>query len=122
MVFNLFVLIFFSNQFQKAVNVWSLMPTFTSKNGSIYYRCLGYKAASYYRLKSYEESNLIYAQLYDEYEPQQLSSYRSFHLLEDSIWAHNIAIGKDNKTKREFMATVWYLCQSFKGPCIIFMS
>jgi hypothetical protein len=110
--FQLIRAYFFSNQFQKAVNVWSLMPALTAKNGSIYYRCLGYKAAALYRLKLYEESNLIYAQLYDEYEPQQMSAYRSFHLLEDSIWTHNISLAKTTRQKEN----LWQLYGIYANP------
>ncbi len=110
--FQLMRACFFSNDVKKAADVMKLMPTLSAKNGSIYYRCLGYKAASLYRLKQYKESNLIYAQLYDEYEPQQLSAYRSFHLLEDTAWAHNVSLAKSTRHKEN----MWQLYGMYANP------
>jgi hypothetical protein len=110
--FQLIRAYFYSNEFNKAAQVMSAMPALTPKQGSIYYRALGYKAAALYRLKKYKESNLIYAQLYDEYEPQQLSAYRSFHMLEDSAWVHNVAMAKTLRQKEN----MWQLYGIYANP------
>jgi hypothetical protein len=110
--FQLMRAYFFSNQYQKAINVIKLMPSLNAKNGSIYYRCLGYMAASLYHQKMYKESNLLYAQLYDEYEPLQLSAYLSFHMLEDSAWTHNIDLANTIRQKEN----LWLLYGIYSNP------
>lgn len=110
--FQLIRAYFYSNEFRKAADVMKLMPALKAQNGSIYYRCLGYKAASLYRLKLYKESNLIYAQLYDEYEPQQISSYRSFHMLDDTSWTSNVAMANSLKHKEN----MWQLYGIYANP------
>lgn len=110
--FQLIRAYFYSNEFQKAVQVMSLMPELTNKNGSIFYRTLGYKAAALYRLKKFKESNLIYAQLYDEYEPQQLSAYRSFHYLEDTAWTSNMSMANSLRQKE----SLWQLYGIYANP------
>ena len=110
--FQLIRTYFYSNDAKKAINFLNLMPALNANSGSIYYRCLGYKAACLYRQKQFEESNLIYAQLYDEYEPQQLSAYRSFHLLEDSTWNHNVSLAKTIRQKEN----MWLLYGLYANP------
>lgn len=110
--FQLMRAYFYANDFQKGINLMSLMPALNAKSGSIYYRCLGFKAAALYRLKRYKESNLIYAQLYDEYQPQQLSAYRSFHLLDDTAMNHNIELATTIKQKEN----LWQLYGIYANP------
>ena len=110
--FQLIRAYYFSNEYKKAIDVMKLMPALKPQIGSIYYRCIGYQAASMYKLKLYKESNLIYAQLYDEYLPQQLSAYRSFHLLDDTAWAHNIAMANSIRQKEN----LWQLYGIYANP------
>lgn len=103
---------YYSNQYQKAINVMSLMPALTAKSGSIYYRSLGYKAAALYQLKLFKESNLIYAEIFNKYEPLQLSAYRSFHPLVDTAWAHNLTMAKTTQLKE----SMWQLYGIYTNP------
>jgi hypothetical protein len=97
--FQLMRAYFFSKQYQKAIDLIKMMPMLSAKSGSMYYRVLGYKAAALYRLKLFNESNVLYAQIYDEYAPQKLDAYRSFHLLEDSTWHQNIKMAENTRQK-----------------------
>ncbi|MFN0189107.1 MAG: hypothetical protein ACKVQV_10440 [Bacteroidia bacterium] len=82
--------------------------------GSMYYRCLGYYAALLYRENRYAESNLIYAQIYDQYEPQRSDAYSSFHPLEESDWQQTLHLAK-NKREKEVL---WQLYGFYSNPLI----
>lgn len=103
---------FYAARYQNVIDMMTMMPALNAACGSIYYRCLGYKAAALYRQKRYKESNLIYAQLYDEYEPQQLSALRSFHLLDDTAMYHNITLAGSLKQKEN----LWQLYGIYANP------
>lgn len=110
--FQLIRAYYYSGQYEKAASVMNMMPALKAKSGSIFYRALGYKAAALYSLNSYKESNLIYAQLFDEYEPLRLSSCRSFHLLDDSAWNSNLAMAKTIRQKEN----LWQLYGIYYNP------
>ena len=110
--FQLMRAFFFSREYQKVIDFMKMMPKLTAQSGSIYYRALGYKAAALYHLKAYKESNLLYAQLYDEYAPQKLAAYRSFHLLDDSAWNVNIKMAETTRQKE----SLWQLYGVYSNP------
>ena len=72
---------------------------------TIYYRSLGYLAASKYKLGNFSEANYLYSIIFDNCELMKKSSYLSFHPQNESDWlgAMNLA-----KTQRE-KEVLWHL-------------
>lgn len=92
-------LYFFNKEYDKTISFFNdNEKSFTSGN-SMKWRSLGYKAAALYRQKKYSESNLVYATIFDRYEPMRKSAYLSFHPLPKTEWEQCLALAKSTREK-----------------------
>jgi len=97
--FQLERLYFFNKEYDKTISFFNENEkSFTSGN-SMKWRSLGYKAAALYRQKKYTESNLIYALIFDRYEPMRKSAYLSFHPLPKAEWDQCLALARNTHEK-----------------------
>ena len=110
--FQLIRAYYFTGNYEDGITYFD--NTFKSKadGGSIYFRSLGYKAGCLYKLKKYAESNLIYASLYDQYEPGRISALESFHPQEEADWKRTLELCKTNREKE----ILWQLFGIYADP------
>lgn len=92
-------LYFFNKEYDKAISFFNENETSFSSGNSMKWRSLGYKAAALYRQKKYGESNLVYATIFDRYEPLRKSAYLSFHPLPKAEWNQCLALAKSTREK-----------------------
>lgn len=100
------------SRYQTAVSFYeSQLENKTNFTTSIQWRNRGYYAGCLYKLKRYAEANLIYADIFRQYEPQRLDAYISFHPLEQSDW--NSLLQKANKEQQQ---SLWMLYGIYNDP------
>lgn len=97
--FQLERLYFFNKEYDKAISFYNETENNFKAGGSIQWRALGYKAAALYKQKKYTESNLLYATIFDRYEPMRKSAYLSFHPLPKAEWDQCLALTKSTREK-----------------------
>lgn len=92
-------LYFFNKEYEKTIAFYNENESSFKAGSSIQWRALGYKAAALYKQKKYAESNLIYATIFDRYEPMKKSAYLSFHPLPKAEWEQCLALAKSTREK-----------------------
>jgi len=80
--------------------------------GSMYYRCLGYKAGMLYKLKRYAGSNYIFSLIFDCYAPMRIEGYYGFHPWEEEDWKNTLAMAKNTHEKE----VLWQLFGVYADP------
>lgn len=78
----------------------------------IYYRSLGYKARSLYKLQRYSESNYYYAFLFDNDPCNKYLAYQSFHPQEEADWNATLTLARTTATK----TALWELLGLYADP------
>lgn len=103
--FQLMRLYFFNRDYDKVISFYDENKNVFSPSRSITWRSLGYKGAALYKQKMFAASNVVYAQLYDQYEPLRKSAYLSFHPLKQAEWAQCLTLARSNNEKE----SLWLL-------------
>ncbi len=85
--------------------------SFLPKN-TIYYRSLGYFAASKYKLGHLSEANYLYSILFDNCELMKKSSYLSFHPQNETDWQGAMNLAKTDREKE----VLWLLLGIHDDP------
>lgn len=97
--FQLERLYFFNKEYEKTILFFNENEKFFTTGNSMKWRSLGYKAAALYRQKKFAESNVLYATIFDRYEPMRKSAYLSFHPLPKAEWEQCLALAKSTHDK-----------------------
>lgn len=78
---------------------------------SIRWRNKGYYAACLYKRERYTSSNLLYADIFRNYEPQRLDAYNSFHPQEEKDWNELLLLSTPEQRK-----TLWLFYGLYNDP------
>ena len=100
------------NKFEEGLAYYDKNIKSNKNDGSIYWRSLGYKASFLYNTKRYAASNLIFARIYDQYEPRRIDAYTSFHPLEEQDWNELLKLAKNTREKE----VLWQLYGCYSNP------
>jgi hypothetical protein len=105
-------ILFLTGKHEKGIAFFNEDAELSPEVGSMYYRCLGYKAGMLYRLHRYAESNYLYSILYDRYAPMRFVGYFGFHPWEEEDWKNTLALAKDTREK----VVLWQLFGVYADP------
>jgi len=103
---------FFANNFSGGIQFFDANFLFTPQDGHIYYRALGYKAASLYKLRQYGKANLIYARMYGAYNAFKDIVIQSFHVQNEDDWSQTLSMAATNREKE----LLWHLLGVYVDP------
>lgn len=84
---------------------------FTSQN-SIFYRTIGYAAASYRKLGNYSQANYLYSLIFDNCHEMRKICFLSFAPQEDSDWEESLALAQNSREKE----VLWHLLGIYADP------
>lgn len=112
-MFQVLRLYYMEGAYDKCIAYYnSNIASFETPANSIKYRAMGYAAASYFKQKNYANANLLYARLFNEYGPMQVSAYLSFHPQDESDWNQALAMAKTDDEK----IALWEMLGIYKDP------
>lgn len=103
---------FFSNNYSGGIQFFDANYLFTPNDGHIYYRALGYKAASHYKLRQYDKANLIYARMYGAYNAFKDIVIQSFHVQNENDWSQTLSMAATMREKE----LLWHLLGVYSDP------
>lgn len=104
--------LYFGAKYQEAINAFTSFFNEKNSAGTIYERCLSYKAGSLYKQQKYSESNYIFSKLFHESGYCRFEAYTSFHPQEPDDWKQTLLLAKNN-TEREVL---WQLHGVYGSP------
>jgi hypothetical protein len=103
---------FFSNNYSGGIQFFDTNYSFTPNDGHIYYRALGYKAASHYKLRQYGKANLIYARMYGAFNAFRDIVIQSFHVQNEADWTQTLSMATTLREKE----LLWHLLGVYSDP------
>ncbi len=106
--------LYFGAKYQEAINAFKVYFADKPTLGTIYERCLCYKAGSLYKQQKYSESNYLFSKLFYESGYCRFDAYTSFHPQEPEDWQQTLAIAKTNTEKE----VLWQLYGVYASPLV----
>jgi hypothetical protein len=106
--------LYFAGKYQEAINAFTSFFNEKTSTGTIYERCLSYKAGSLYKQQKYSESNYIFSKLFYESGYCRFDAYTSFHPQEEEDWKQTLLLAKNNSEKE----VLWQLYGIYASPLV----
>lgn len=100
--------LYFQKDFERAIGYFNEYESQFEKN-TLYYRVLGYKAGSYYRLGDYANANALYAKMLTANHAFLQTVHFSFHPMEETDFAKTIELCETTEEK----CTAWMLLGTY---------
>lgn len=106
--------LYFATKYQEAINAFSSYFSDKTTTGTIYERCLSYKAGALYKQQKYSESNYLFSKLFYESGYCRFDAYTSFHPQETGDWLQTLALTKTTTEKE----VLWQLYGVYASPLV----
>lgn len=102
----------YNGDFQSGINFYETnLKNDKSFSRSIQWRNKGYYAACLYKAKRFTESNLLYCDIFKNYEPQKTDAILSFHPQEEADWNDLL-----KNATTEQLKTLWLFYGIYSDP------
>lgn len=110
--FQLMRLFYHTGLYEKGIAFYDKHLQTLQASFSISKRTLGFKAACLYKLEQYQESNIVYATLFD-FMPN--AAMWSFHVEDEAEWEATLKKTKDKETKIKLWFMMGYYLDPLRG-------
>lgn len=102
----------YSGEFETGIDFYETnLKNDKTYSNSIQWRNKGYYAACLYRAQRYRESNLLYCDIFKNYEPQKIDAVLSFHPQEEADWNDLL-----KNATTEQLKTLWLFYGIYNDP------
>lgn len=110
--FQIIRMMYQAGMYKESEAFFNKNSTLLLPENTIYYRALGYLAASKYKLGNFSEANYLYSIIYDNCDLMKKSSYLSFHPQDEYDWQGALNLAKTQREKE----VLWHMLGIYVDP------